>query len=290
MSVDRSDHTLSTYRHLRLAMVLLLALLFIAVGHRAMTVSAGLCFEGSISAYYFTSARAVFVATLCAIGTCLIVYRGNSDREDVALNASGALAFVVAFVPTGAPSTTGVRCSASNVPTPAQLDAAVDNNVVSLIIVSAIAIAAALFLLRGERHRGSTATRALWLFLAALVVGAGAFKAWPAGFRSNAHSTSAIFMFIGILLVVGLNAWGAAKTDEEPNRARKYRNIYGGIATGMFLTGAGLGVAHWQVSGWRHGVLFIEADLLLWFMAFWMTQTVELWNRLQRDDAKIVAE
>jgi len=117
MDGDRQD-ALSTYRHLRLAMVFVLALLLVSVALRAITADPGLCFEGSISAYYFTSTRAVFVGALCALGACLIVYRGNTDLEDVALNVSGALAFVVAFVPTGAPGTFGVSCSASNVPRP----------------------------------------------------------------------------------------------------------------------------------------------------------------------------
>jgi hypothetical protein len=314
---DARRDTLSTYRHLRIAMPLLLAMLLIAVGLRAWSAPPGLCFEGSISAYYFTSVRAVFVAALCALGTCLIVYRGNTDGEDIALNASGALAFVVAFVPTGVPSTTGVTCSASNVPGPGQLADAVNNNMVAWIIVAFVALLAALLLVDGTTRRaGNARGRAILAFLAVLVLGSLAFALWPEGFRDHAHVLAAFGTFIGILAVVLLNALNTglqprsmggllkearerpATTLERASAARSAegsvdqgklrrhvfaRKLYIGIGLVMIATLVGVGIAYLLVSGWRHAALWIEATLIIEFLAFWVVQTWELWDETRRE-------
>lgn len=287
---DAERRTLSTYRHLRLAMALLLALLLGAVALRAVTADVGFCLEGSISGYYFTSVRAVFVAALCALGTCLIVYRGNTDWEDIALNACGALAFVVAFVPTTPPQETGVaRCSASNVPGPGELDAAVKNNVTAYFVVGAIALAVAIALLLRARFRGSQAATgwplvALGGFATVLAVAVGVFATWPAGFRDNAHTPAAIAMFVGILAVVGGNAWSATREDAQRTTAVGYGKAYVVIVAVMAVTAVVLGVAHWQVSGWRHGIFWIESTLLAEYLVFWVIQTAELWGVVERQD------
>lgn len=278
---DARQDTLSTYRHLRLAMVFVLALLLVAVAQTALTAAPGLCFEGSISAYYFTSARAVFIGALCALGAGLIVYRGNTDLEDVALNISGALAFVVAFVPTLVPSDMGVRCSASNVPTADQLDRAVNSNMVAYFVVAVPTLIIATVLTR----RSPMASRTLWAGQALMAFGLGVgivcFALWPEGFRDQAHSAAAILTFVGILVVVGLNAWGAMVARPLTGGAR-YGTAYIAIAALMFVSFVVIGGIHLALSDWRHGVLVIEATLLLEFLAFWLVQTVELWRDTTR--------
>jgi hypothetical protein len=61
------------------------------------------CAQGSISAYYFTPVRPVLIAALAAIGVGLIIYRGNTSRENSILDIAGFAAIMVAFVPTGTP-------------------------------------------------------------------------------------------------------------------------------------------------------------------------------------------
>ena len=94
------DLTLDTYRYLRGGMVVMVVML--AAGVIGAAISSH-CWQGSISAYYYTSAHSVFIASLCALGVQMIVYRGSSDTEDALLNLAGMLAFIVAFVPTGMP-------------------------------------------------------------------------------------------------------------------------------------------------------------------------------------------
>lgn len=57
----------------------------------------------SISAYYYTGMRDVMVGSLCAIALFLYAYRGYDRRDDWTGNVAGALALVVALVPTTPP-------------------------------------------------------------------------------------------------------------------------------------------------------------------------------------------
>ena len=58
---------------------------------------------GSMSAYYHTEMRNVFVGAICAIGTCLYAYKGYNGLENTCLTISGLFLFGVALAPTNAP-------------------------------------------------------------------------------------------------------------------------------------------------------------------------------------------
>jgi hypothetical protein len=67
--------------------------------------------RGSMSAYYYTGARDLFVGVLCVVGVFLIGYKLRSRRESGAFGKesrvttfSGAAAVVVAFFPTDRPA------------------------------------------------------------------------------------------------------------------------------------------------------------------------------------------
>ena len=108
--MDR-DTSLDTYRYLRGGIPVMLVMLGAALIIERARASDWL---GSISAYYFTGAHVVFIGSICAMGTLLIVYKGLKPTEDVLLNLAGVLAFVVAFVPTSRPET-AVSVDVSNV-------------------------------------------------------------------------------------------------------------------------------------------------------------------------------
>jgi hypothetical protein len=61
--------------------------------------------RSSISSYYYTDMRNVFVGALCAIGVFLICYRFNLI-DDVLSTIAGALAIAVALCPTAPPNPT----------------------------------------------------------------------------------------------------------------------------------------------------------------------------------------
>lgn len=89
MTDDERRAVRSTYRSLRLGVVVLLTMLGTAV--LTETVRVG-CWLDSLSAYYWTSAHDVLVGTLCAVGALLVVYTSADDVEDALLDTAGFLA------------------------------------------------------------------------------------------------------------------------------------------------------------------------------------------------------
>lgn len=92
------SYTVSTYRYLRLSIVAVVVTLAVSIG---LERSAASCWNGSISAYYYTPVHSIFVAALGLIGVALFAIRGGNWIEEILLNGAGFLAPVVAFVPTG---------------------------------------------------------------------------------------------------------------------------------------------------------------------------------------------
>lgn len=54
----------------------------------------------SISAYFHTGMRELFVGSLCAIAVFLVCYKGYDKRDDLAANTAGICAFLIAVFPT----------------------------------------------------------------------------------------------------------------------------------------------------------------------------------------------
>src|SRR5258705_1413953 len=92
------DTRVKSYRYLRIAMVGLLVALGVSVGYQ--TWRQGFHLLGSVSAYYYTPAQAIFVGALIGLATCMIALKGTTAVEDVFLNIGGMFAAVVAIVPT----------------------------------------------------------------------------------------------------------------------------------------------------------------------------------------------
>lgn len=135
---------LRTYRYLRIGMLGAVVLLAASILVERSKVD---CWQTSISAYYYTPVRAIFVGALMVIGFALIVYKGRTARQDRFLNGAGMLAPVVAVVPT---TDVGVCWSIAPRPLPIEGDGLapwvvtnVDNNVAALLIAGAVALVAA---------------------------------------------------------------------------------------------------------------------------------------------------
>jgi len=56
--------------------------------------------QPSLSAYYYTGMKNVFVGTLCAIGVFLFSYRGYSKKDNIAANIAAFCAIGTALFPT----------------------------------------------------------------------------------------------------------------------------------------------------------------------------------------------
>ena len=285
---------LDTYRYLRIGMPALLVLLAASIIDQIFRTEPD-CQLGSISAYYYTSARAVFVASLCAIGACLIIYRGNThtwetprfrqkkdDFEDFLLNISGFLAFVVALVPTplkdleikpGSRSGGEPVCKRSNVPGETQLTDALDNNIFALLTAATLVLVIALSIGYAKtRSAGKVLSVASIIFVIGLAACWALYTGDPQFVRQNAHTGAAFAMFFGIVVVVLLNTRGAR---------RLYQLAYVAISVVLIITLIVLG-AMWMFGDFDRVLFWLEASVIALFGAFWIFQTVELWDVQQR--------
>ena len=291
--MDLTASAIKTYRYLRIAMILVVVALAVAMAierrdaHRLIGRS---CFQSSISAYYYTPVQAIFVAGMIVIGMCLVAIKGHNRLEDVALNLAGMLAPVVALVPT---SDHGACASVPFV----ERDVApnIHNNFIALVVTGVVAvIVAAVIAAVVSGQRGGVGN--VWpkfetpdyigLFIAMALVLGGA--AWYAGwlpnrlpsFKTHAHSYSAIAMFFFLGVAAAANVW----TGESAAPAKHYRAIYLAVVVGMSVSAVVVVVAA-HTSDWKHAVFALEASEIVLFVTFWLAQTAELWQQGLRREA-----
>jgi len=290
----RYDAAVKTYRYLRIAIVALAFWLGTAV---AIEMARGEGWLGSISAYYYTPVRSVFVGTLSAMAIGLIAIKGRDHNgEDSLLNVAGMLAPVVALVPTplrpedvprpeGVPSTPcpddRARC------VPAEFLPNVENNIQALLVVGAAALILVWALVIRQKL--------LKDYLRPLLVGTAVYAAFTVWFLVDdtrfpllAHYVAAVPMFGLICLVAVRNARSIDPHDTDPRRyprlrAGTYRLLYKVIAWGIGVATvlaavAGVANATKDVDPFPHWVFAVEAALLALFTAFWILQTAQFWH------------
>ena len=272
--MDTTRHSIvTTYRYLRIAMVLLVLLLAASVVREMAAVGFD-CAQKSISSYYYTPAQGVFVGALVAIGACLVVIKGGTDTEDVLLNIAGMLMPVVAFVPTpyeAACSSTPLRSS--------QVTENVTNNVFALLVAGGVALVVAAVM---KRHGPATMDRRVFaggvcLSVLIYLVVAVTYAADRAFFVKVAHYGAAIPMFGCIVAVAVINARLFGLGPDPTRRNRVWLNRYALVAEGM-VASLVLGAAAYLVFGWEHWILSVEAALITLFAVFWVLQTRQLWT------------
>jgi hypothetical protein len=264
---DVDDAISRTYVGLRLGMVVLAVLLFAGVAVQAVAFG---CLQGSLSAYYYTPARSVFVAALCAIGACLVVYRGNTTAENALLNVAGFLVALVAFVPTGF----GVDPRGCPSIDPVDADAAVLDGVLALVVAGVVSllVGAGQSRLTGLRPARSSrwSFAAIALLLAVVLATFVGDREW---FLRWAHGIAAGLFFAVVLAVIHLNATATA------GRTRvAYRLFF----AGPLVVGAALTVARLLDPGFRTYLLWLETVGIVGFGGFWVVQTVELGGAVRR--------
>lgn len=268
---------LKTYRYLRVGMILAVIALVASVMIERSHVD---CWQTSISAYYYTPVRAVFVGGLLAIGFSLIVIKGRGN-EDIFLNAAGMLAPVVAVAPT---TDVGACWSIRPIPLPLVdgelapwVRTNIDNNFNSLLITGVVALVVAVTLAllisagligdRRELERGTTLS--LGATAGALVLGWWAINNWSA-FHSRAHGFAAVAMFVFLFAAVVTKAWQHRNTSPA--------GYLWSYATVAVLMAAGAAVIAGGRIGDEHTVLILEAYEIAMFVGYWVIQTVEHWD------------
>jgi hypothetical protein len=278
------DVTRKSYRYLRVAVVALALLLGIAL--ILEIVWGGRERFGSISGYYYSPVRSIFVGALVAIGPALVSIKGRAGWEDTMLDLAGMLAPVVALVPTPLPDARDdVDCAAGVAKCiPPEYVASVQNNIAALAILGLIALAFAWFS-AGQTVRREPSTRyGLAAAVLTWAVFVGAFLAVPAFFMSVAHYAAAIPFFLLIAAVAYLNGRRAPARRHvavmtPSGYGRAYRTISGLMILTLVLTGCYYAVtAAVGATPWFATIFAVEAVLLVFFVVFWVLQTAENWR------------
>lgn len=278
----KTSDALRTYRYARIGMVAAVVLLATSILLERMDQG---CWQTSISAYFYTSAKSVMVGVLLAIGFAMIVIKGRNAFEDTALNFAGMFAPIVALAPTSPPGD-AERCRIF-VPSPEELDTAINNNVWALLFTGmvclVVAFGIAVLLNRDVKAPFAEIDAGTWKTLVAAflaVAVAVALKAAWDDFNTLAHGWAARLMFFCMFLAAISAAREAFDRANDRERAeaerkaeRRYTVLYGVTGLGM-LTGLSALVADFGI----HEVLLLEGWEILWFGFFWAVQTAERWS------------
>lgn len=267
-----------TYRHLRIALIGTAVLIGAAV-LREWWATGWRCLQPSISAYYFTPAQGALVGALVATGVCMVVIKGNTGWENVLLTLGGAVAPIIALVPTPDPG----ACRSVPV-TIGDTPAAVANNVAALLVVGLAGIVITVVLAVRARPSGTPFSAVDRVgIVAALVlyaVVAATFGWARSAFLHHAHYVAAGILFACLVAVVTMNAWSYGRRRARGARPTPadYANPYAGVA--LVMVGSLVLMLGWRFAfGWDHALLWIEIALITSFAAFWAIQTRELWDQ-----------
>lgn len=269
-----------TYRYLRVSVVVMGLLLFVGIG---LDVAAGGERFGSISGYFYSPVRSLFVGSLVAIGPALIAIKGRPGWEDMLLDLAGMVIPVVALVPVPRELGEAVCGAGANRCVPPELVPAVVNNVTALAVLGVPVLVFAWWTGRAAPERSA---------LAGLLTATGAylvlvvwFWAWRDSFLLVAHYASAAGFFLLTAVVAWINSRRAqARTHARVLTPARYAQAYRVIA-GVMVGTVVVAVAAWILES--SGVLtlpfgsvfVIETILLAAFITFWLLQTAENWDQ-----------
>jgi hypothetical protein len=279
----KSQDVIKTYRYLRIGMIGAVVLLAVSIVIERSKVD---CWQTSISAYYYTPVRAIFVGAMIAVGLSLIVYKGRSTWEDASLNFAGMLAPVVAVAPT----TDVGRCwSVVPTPLPVKPDGSlaewvvtnIDNNIYTLLIAGFIGLGIALITAMAvdpkapidRRERGTWVS--LGITFLALLFGWWLIRNW-ADFNTRAHGSAAVLMFAFLIAAIVVQAI-------EHRRAQDKRFFWVYTAVAALMTVGGILIPATRIFD-EHTVFALEAYEIGFFAVYWIVQTIENWSEKVADE------
>lgn len=260
-----------TYRYLRIGIAGTVVAIFVAIAQAATTYG----WLTSVSDYFYTPARDVFVGALIAASLALFALSGRG-AERALLDAAALFAPLVALVPTtlSPDAVPGVTVPCEGRCFPPAYEADVANGVAVYLVLGALTLLVALVL----AALGQVSLAVVWpsLLVAAIVlVATGLTWAFARDtFLQQAHFVATTAFFALFAAVAVRNAFPRRGPQPTP----LFRGLYIGIAVGLVVTliayvvllpgadGSGIPV-----------VLIVEAIALALFFAFWVVQGIEKW-------------
>jgi hypothetical protein len=280
---EREDAAaIKTYRYLRLGMLVTVFALLVSILVQADNAN---CWRGSISAYYYSHARPVFVSGLIVIAVLLIVVKGSTIIEDLFLNIAGMLAPIVAFVPT----TDDLLCvtgpagvSVTGTLTP-DVIMDVENNIATMLWAGGAALVIAIVVFAIEqckKDRAATGHVVPRVILLAVTAALLAFAVVLARTDQilNDHGWSAVllFAFLASAAVASGVFLFRINTVNGPN-ARPHWVRFELLFIAMVIVVAVIGAV--GVQGWSAVVVFVTLALATVVNGIWVV-------RIRKDVAK----
>lgn len=295
---------LRTYFAIRMGVVAVIGALGYAVW-RDVAGSTDDCVQRSLSAYYYTPVRPVFVGTLLIVGFALIVMWGKTWAEDASLNLAGLLLTVVALVPTldanycslpkevrGQVPDSETKKIADDALITANAEAVLISFSTLLFVLALIlcfvAIAGVIAYRRMQRDRRPS-TEARVAYAATWGVAVLTWGVYFVLFQDAEHTDSAFNhqvhgwsanIAVGLIM---LAAFLAAVDKARSTAATRTRWVwaYGLVAGAMVVTAIVIkgGDRVGLFSGWKwlddHATFVVEAILIALIGVFWILQTIE---------------
>lgn len=293
---------LRTYTAIRIGVVAVIVGLGFAVW-REIANSPDHCVQRSLSAYFYTPVRPMFVGALLVIGFAMIVMWGKTMVEDNALNLAGLLLMVVAFVPTldanycSLPASIRGQVPSTETKKIAD-DALIQANAATVarsfssllfvlwLLLLFIAIAAVVVHMRAGEDRQPTSKTWIayvvtWvLALMAVIIYTVLYQGadnLDSAFNHRVHGWSAN-LAVALVVVAVVSAAIQKFKSSEPTSGR-WVWFYGGVAAAMVLAaivvkgGDQFGLFH----GWvdDHATFLVEAILIALLGVFWSLQTID---------------
>ena len=286
-SSDAASHSpqptslaLATYRDLRIGVVVTMVMLATSIVFERLLATR---WQAALSEYYYTSAHSIFIAALLGLATLAFVYKGSSDTEDALLTMAGIAALIAALVPQGRPELYG----SLDLPPEYDVESVVQPNVRTVVVALVLGWLLTLWQRRhnrGQQTRSPGGTLALYLLRMMVVLGLIALFFRRDLFNQYAHGVAGAVMLLAFIATVCCAAYVVGQEEESPRRNR-YRRFYRMIAAVMLATLIAVITLHIARPGWLGNDLWIivlESALILEFAAYWVVQTIELWNTADR--------
>lgn len=270
---------LRTYRNLRLGIAGTVVLIGIAVGVTATQIGV----LPSISAYYYTAARDIFVGALIAAALGIITLSGHGIQRAL-LDAAGLFAPLIALVPTPirngtVPAFLGA-CPGVTKCIPEAVLPDIDVGVITYLVAGALAIVVAIlvstFAAEGSLRRSTPSLVIACVVLLLVLI----TWVWAREFfLAQTHLVAGV-IFFGLIAAVAIANVFDQGQGARPVRWR--RIVYWLIAVSLFVDVAILIIV--ITSGVDVGTLpppvFVgEFIALTLFVIFWVVQSLERWEQ-----------
>ncbi|MBW9094140.1 hypothetical protein JNB62_10640 [Microbacterium jejuense] len=262
-----------TYRYLRIGVAGTVVAILLAVAQAATTYG----WLTSISDYFYTPARDVFVGALVAASLALLALSGRGV-ERALFDAAALFAPLIALVPTtlapdavpGVP----VACPGTTRCFPPQYEGDAANGVFVYLVVGGLVVLVALLLAALRQVTLAAAWPSLLIAVVVLAVVALTWGFAREAFLQYAH-VAATTAFFGLFAA-------AAVSNASPRRGPKpspvFRVLYLAIAVGLIVLLVAYAILLPQTGAAGIPiVLIVETAALALFFAFWVVQGVEKW-------------